>query len=202
MKSINIFFALIISALLSSCGFNLKNYKIGDDPSNKQSIEKDLTTIFKDELLTKLISEVFTFSQQTFFFYTENYVEVHVDEISYKHSTKYDSKKVDSFINQWFESGYAPGYLDDIFDINTAGDGLSQESKLIAKKNEMISDKFKEIDSNIDTNTAFLWERRPYVENSNVLTYKVTAYLTDVYSKDFLIKFQLNSNDELEYFVE
>ena len=202
MKTINLVLVLIISVLFSSCGINLENYKIEDDPDSKQAVEKDLIVMFKDELITKMISETFTFSQEYPFFTLVNYVTAHMDGASYKHATDYNSNQVDNFINQWFENGYAPGYLDDMLGINSAADGLSEEDKLIIKKNEIISDKFKTIDSNIDTNITFLWERQPYVENSNVLSYKVTAYLSDIYSKDFLIKFQLNENKKLDYFVE
>lgn len=201
MKTINLVLVLIISVLFSSCGINLKNYKIEDDPDSKQAVEKDLIVMFKNELITKMISETFTFSQE-YFILPINCVTARVDGTYYKHAIDYNSEQLDNFINQWYENGYAPGYLDDMLGINAAADGLSEEDKLIIKKNEIISDKFKTVDSSIDTNTTFLWERQPYVENSNVLSYKVTAYLSDIYSKDFLIKFQLNENKKLDYFVE
>ena len=73
---------------------------------------------------------------------------------------------------------------------------------MIIKKNEMISDNFKLIDSKVDEDVTFLWERQSYIENSNVLTYKVTVYISEVYSKDYTVKFQLNENEELGYFID
>ena len=202
MKSINFILVLITSILLSSCGFNLKNYKIEDDLESKQMVEKDLTGYFKKEFLSKVISETFEISQTTFFYIPVNYVEVHMDDISYKHTTEYDAGQIQNFINQWYENEYAPGYLDDIFGINSAADGIPNELQMIVKKNQMISDKFKLLDSKVDENVVFLWERQSYIENSNVLTYKVTVYISEVYSKDYTIKFQLNENEELEYFID
>lgn len=198
MKTTNIILALLFSILLSSCKFSLKDYKIEDDIESKQAVEKDLTALFKDDLISKMISETFTFSR----FYLILYVEAHMDDASYRHVTDYNSEQVNNFINQWYENGYAPGYLDDIFKINSAADGLPNEEQMISKKNQIISDRFKEIDSQVDTNVSFLWERQPYVDNSNVLIYKVTAFWSEVYSKDFLVKFQLNENEELDYFIE
>ena len=202
MKTTNIILALFFSILLSSCKFSLKDYKIEDDIESKQAVEKDLTALFKEDLISKMISETFSFGTETFFYIPVSYVETHMDGASYKYATSYNSEQVDNLINQWYENGYAPGYLDDIFKINSAADFLPNEEQMISKKNQIISDRFKEIDSQVDTNVSFLWERQPYVDNSNVLIYKVTAFWSEVYSKDFLVKFQLNENEELDYFIE
>lgn len=202
MKTTNFILLWIVCVLLSSCGFNLKDYKIEDDLESKQMIEKDLTGYFKKEVIANVTSEVFKIGQTYVFFTPVNYMKVQMDDISYEYATNYEIEQIQSFINKWCENGYAPGYLDDIFEINSAADGLSNNLQMISKKNQMISDKFKLLDSKIDGNVAFLWERQSFVENSNVLTYKVTAYISEVYSKDYTIKFQLNENEELEYFID
>ncbi len=202
MKAFNFILLLIVSVLLSSCGFNLKDYKIEDDLESKQMVEKDLLDYFKNDFLSKMVAETFKIGQTYVLFTTVNYVEAKADDISYKYATQYNVEQIQSFIRQWYENDYASGYLDDIFDINSAADGLSNDEQMISKKNQMISDNFKLLDSKVDENVTFLWERQSYIENSNVLTYKVTAYISEVYSKDYTVKFQLNENEELEYFID
>ena len=100
MKTINFVLLLVVSTLLSSCSFNLKDYKIEDDLESKQMVEKDLTGYFKEEFISKVISETFKIGQTYVLFATVNYVEVHMDEISYSHATTYNVEQIQNFIKQ------------------------------------------------------------------------------------------------------